>query len=120
MRMTSLHGPFETIFGKNEPISASFGSILSLPISPPACASPDTRTMRAAISSDRIHFQRDLHPAHAGERVDQHRNGGSLGLLKQQRGTAGLHARSANSVISRTGSTSNGMRFSSFLLQSAR
>ena len=34
LRITSLHGPPVTIFGKNEPISASFGSIFSLPISP--------------------------------------------------------------------------------------
>ncbi len=35
-----------------------------------------------------LHFQRDLHPAHAGESVDQHRNRAAFGLLEQQRRTA--------------------------------
>ena len=34
MRITSWHGPFDTVLGKNDSISASFGSILSLPIKP--------------------------------------------------------------------------------------
>ena len=41
---------------------------------------------------DRGHFERDLHPPHAGERVDQHRNARALGLFEQQRGAAVLHA----------------------------
>ncbi len=39
---------------------------------------------------DRVHLQRDLHLAHAGEAVDQHRNAIALGLFKQQRGAAGF------------------------------
>ncbi len=63
MRTTSWHGPLDTILGKNAPISASFGSIFSLPIRPSG--------MRISRNSDdalrhflhRLHFQRDLHLA---------------------------------------------------------
>ena len=39
----------------------------------------------------RIHFERDLHPAHAGEAVDQHRNVVALRLFEQQRRSACFH-----------------------------
>ena len=65
-------------------------------------------------------LKRDLHAPHAGEGVDQHRNVRTLGLFKQQRGAAVFTLRSANSVISRCGSTSKGMRFSSPRFSSAR
>ena len=38
----------------------------------------------------RGHFQRDLHFAHGGERIDQHRRGVAFGLFEQQRGAAPL------------------------------
>jgi hypothetical protein len=119
VRTTSWHGPLETIFGKNAPISASFGSILSLPISPSGMRISRNSTMRAATLPP-IHFQRDLHLAHAGEGVDQHRNVRSPWAFRTAAPDRRLHARSANSVISRIGSTSNGMRFSSWFFSSAR
>ncbi len=47
--------------------------------------------MRCATVFHRVHFQRDLHLAHARVAVDQDRHAVALGLLKQQRGTAGFH-----------------------------
>ena len=51
MRTTSWHGPLDTIFGKNAPISASFGSIFSLPMRPSGMRISRNSTMRCATSS---------------------------------------------------------------------
>ena len=47
--------------------------------------------MRPRHLFHRLHFQRDLHLAHGGEGVDQHRDAVALRLLEQQRGAALLH-----------------------------
>ena len=51
MRTTSWHGAFVTMRGKKAPISASLGSILSLPNSPSGMRISRNSTMRAATSS---------------------------------------------------------------------
>ena len=102
--------------GKNDPISASFGSILSLPISPSGMRISRYSEMRRATSSTESTSSAISIRRMAGEGVDQHRNPRALGRSNSSAGPPLFTARSANSVISSTGSTSNGMRFSSPLL----
>ena len=84
-------GRLDTILGKNAPISASLGSILSLPISPSGMRISRNSEMRAATSSTEstssaISILRMLAKAlmSTGMRV-------ALGLLEQQRRAAALH-----------------------------
>ena len=87
--MTSLHGPVFTDFGKNEPSSASFGSILILSSRPCGdCMSRNPR-MRARHFVDVGNFQRQIHAALAAQHVDEQRNARALWLLEQQRRAAG-------------------------------
>src|SRR6267154_2525984 len=53
--ITSLHAPLFTLFGKNDPSSASFGSILTLSKNP------------CGVSI----FKNQFHPPHASKRIDQ-------------------------------------------------
>ena len=50
-RMTSLHGPVETVLGKNFPISASMGSIFTLSRKPCGDFTSMNWRMRSATSS---------------------------------------------------------------------
>ena len=119
-RITSFTGPSFTIFGKNEPISASFGSIFSLPKRPCGFFISRYSEMRAATSftestCSAISILRVLAKAFT--------NTGTLlplGFSNSNAGPPVFTARSANSVISRYGSTSKGIRFSSLFFSSAR
>ena len=103
-------------FRKERATSASLGSILSLPSKPSGFAFPDIPDMRRATSStiptsSAISIRRALAKA-----IDQHRHADPLGFSNNRAGPPVFTARSANSVISRCGSTSKGMRFSSLVL----
>ena len=83
---TGRTSPF---FGKNEPSSASFGSILILSSKPcGACMSRNPR-MRSATSSTRSTSSARLHAPLAAQHIDQQGKLGALGPLKQQRRPAG-------------------------------
>ena len=68
--MTSLQGPVETVLGKNLPISASMGSILTLSRKPWG----DFTSMKARMRSatvEGIDFEGQVHAAGGAELVDQ-------------------------------------------------
>ncbi len=81
-------GPWIRSSGKNAPISASFGSILSLPMHAFGHAHFQKLDDARGDLLHRLHLERDLHLAHRGEGVDQHRSRVALRLFEQQRGSA--------------------------------
>ncbi len=88
--MTSLQGPVETVLGKNLPISASMGSILTLSRKP--CGDFTSMKCADAVGDfvERIDLEREVHAALGAELVDQDlRAGMAFDVLKEQRGTAG-------------------------------
>src|SRR3989441_10973360 len=56
LRMTSLHGPVLTVFGKNFPISARMGSIFTLSRKPWGDLTSMKWRIRMEISFERINF----------------------------------------------------------------
>ncbi len=117
--MTSWHFPFETIFGKNAPISASFGSILILLINPSGMRISRYSLMRPAISSTEstssaISIRRMLAKPLIRTGIFE-----PLGFSNSSAGPPLFTDRSANSVISSFGSTSNEIRLSSLFFSSA-
>ena len=70
--------------------------------------------MRAATSSTARHFQRDLHLAHGGEGVDEHRDVVALGLFEQQRRAALF-----DGAVGEFGDLENGVDFERNALQFA-
>jgi hypothetical protein len=106
--------------GKNAPISASFGSILSLPTMPSGMRISRNSTMRAATSSTEL-----TSSANSILRIEAKaliRTGVPypLGFSNNSAGPPRFTARSANSVISRMGSTSPPTRLNSPFVSSAR
>ena len=119
LRMTSLQGPPETILGKKAPISASFGSIFNLPSSPSGMRICKYSVIRSAVSwklstSSAMAMRFSL--AYPLMRIGTLE---PLGFSNSNAGPPLLTERSANSVISRYGSTSNGIRTSSLFFSSA-
>ena len=130
--MTSLQGPVGTVLGKNLPISASMGSIFTLSRKPCGDLTSMKARMRSAISSRDVDFEGETHAAGGAELVDQKLLAGiTFEIFKEERFAAGLRSfgpldseggcpragdfdtRSVISVISRIGSASVRMRFSS-------
>ena len=87
--MTSLQGPVGTVLGKNLPISASMGSILTLSRKPCGDLTSMKARMRSAISSSESDAEGETHAAFGAELVDQElRAGMAFDVLKEQRGAA--------------------------------
>jgi hypothetical protein len=106
--------------GKIDAKSASFGSILSFPSRPSGFCIASNSEMRPAISStddtsSAISIRRMLANALISTGMSD-----PLGFSNSSAGPLDLTLRSANSVISRTGSTSKGMRLSSPCFSKAR
>ena len=113
--------PLETILGKNAPISASFGSILSLPMQALGHAHFEELDDARGDLVDGVDFQRDLHALRMlAKALISTGMFEPLGFSNSSAGPPVFTLRSANSVISRCGSTSNGMRFSSPFFSRAR
>ncbi len=81
-----MHGALETILGKNAPTSASFGQHFELADDAFGHAHFQVLGDAAGDLLDRIHFEGDLHAAHAGEGVDEDGDGGAFGFFKEQGG----------------------------------
>ncbi len=124
--MTSLHAPVFTLFGKNDPSSASFGSILILSKSPCGVSIFKNPWMRSAISpssstSNASAIRRTLPNALISNGC-RDPFGFSKSSAELSPGGTGIPAcppsllrmtRCTTSVISRTGSTSARIRLSS-------
>ncbi len=118
--ITSLHAPDFTLFGKNDPSSASFGSILILSKSPCGVSIARNPRIRAATSSRSSTSNASAirrTPPNAliskGCRDPFGLSNSSAGPTEFGARFASRATRCATSAISRTGSTSARMRFSS-------
>ena len=105
-RITSLHGPDFTVFGKNEPSSASFGSILILSSRPCGCCMSRNERMRSETSSKPVDFQRQMNAPFAPQHVDEQRHARSLRALEEQRRAAG-----ARDAVGDLGDLQHGIHF---------
>ena len=115
----SFTGPPDTVFGKKAPISASLGSILSVPITPSGFCIASSAEIRPATSSiDSTSSASSIRRMDAKALI---RTGifDPVGFSNSSAGPPRLTERSANPVISSTGSTSKGMRSSSPCFSSA-
>jgi hypothetical protein len=114
-----LHGPLETIFGKKAPTSASFGSIFNLPMIPSGIRISRNSEMRRAMSSTESTSSASCILLALAKALINTGTRLPLGFSNSSAGPPFLTLRSANSVISSTGSTSNVMRLSSLFFSRA-
>ena len=91
-RITSLHGPLGNDLREERADLGQLRQHLQLADEALGHAHFEKLGDAAGHLVDRVHFERDLHPPHAGEGVDQHRDVRALRLFEQQRRAAGLHA----------------------------
>ena len=119
-RTVSLHAPSRTDFGKNDPISASFGSILSLPTRPSGMRISRYWETRAATSSIESTSSASSILRRLPKRLIATGMSEPLGRSNSRAGPPFFTARSATSVISRIGSTWAVTRFSSSFFWSVR
>src|SRR5277367_5202990 len=122
---TSWHSPLRTVFGKNDPISASFGSIFTFSKNPCGDCMSINECTRSAISSSEstssarhMRFKVPTTLVTTGTREP-------FGLSNSSAGPPAFTVRSEISVISYTGSTSisilrNSSFFSSVLMKSRK
>src|SRR5271154_1373327 len=125
VRTTSWQAPLRTDFGKNDPISASLGSIFTFSSRPCGDCKSRNELMRAATSSSEStsrarHIRRSVPTRLVTTGMRE-----PFGRSNSNAGPAAFTARSEISVISRTGSTSSEMRrssscFSSLWMKSRR
>ena len=120
LRITSLQSPSFTILGKKAPTSASFGSIFSFPIKPSGMRICRYSEMRAATSSTESTSKASCMRFMLAKALINTGISLPLGFSNSKAGPAPFTERSANSVISRCGSTSKPMRLSSSFFSSAR